>query len=68
MLVLIDFMADVKPFLSIYYLDRCYCQEILGNNICQDNADDYNRVIGIAQLKAFSCAKKRPHFMVSAIS
>ena len=23
-----------------------------------DDADDYNRVIGIAQLRAFSCAKK----------
>ena len=28
MLILIDFMADVKPFLSVYYLDRCYCQEL----------------------------------------
>ena len=28
MLILIDFMADVKPILSIYYLDRCYCQEL----------------------------------------
>ena len=25
-----------------------------------DNADDYNRVIGIALLKAFSCANKHP--------
>ena len=28
MLILIDFMTDVKPFLSVYYLDRCYCQEL----------------------------------------
>ena len=27
-----------------------------------DDADDYNRVIGIAQLKAFSCAKIVLHF------
>ena len=26
-----------------------------------DNADDYNRVIGIALLKAFSCAKNEGH-------
>ena len=28
-----------------------------------DDADDYNRVIGIVQLKAFSCASKYIHVL-----
>ena len=28
MLILNDCMADVKPILLNYYLDRCYCQEM----------------------------------------
>ena len=32
-----------------------------------DDTDDYNRVIGIALLKAFSCAKNNVRFMVISI-
>ena len=41
-----------KTTLIVYLLTSVY-----NNADYADDTDDYNRVIGLAQLKAFSCAK-----------
>ena len=52
MAILNDFMADVKPTLLIYYLDRCYCQE-LWHILCQNFLD----------VAALVCDMITSHFM-----
>ena len=49
-------MQGLSSDLKQFFLVKNTLLTSVHNNT--DNADDYNRMIGIALLKAFSCAKK----------